>query len=185
MNFCFPPRCLISVQITGTKVFTSLAAIPNSAALDILLLQVGWQAGCARTHPKSCGSPLGNQHIAALTGAAGIPSAFQGDQDKLPVASAPTQQSSRPWQMAQRLGTTAALRTTLPFQQPVIHFEDWLVHDRKIWKSLSRLNFCASIANLLCQESCWVRAVLHCKVPFFGVKLRDYEAEGIIHHYWL
>lgn len=21
--------------------------------------------------------------------------------------------------------------------------------------------------------------------PFFGVKLRDYEAEGIIHHYWL
>lgn len=97
-EFLLPTKVsYLCANIIGTKVFTSLAAIPNSAALDIFLLQVGWQAGCAQTHPKSCGSPLGNQHIAALTGAVGIPSAFQGDQDKLPVASAPTQQSSRPW----------------------------------------------------------------------------------------
>lgn len=96
MDFCFPPRHLISAQIIETEAFTFLAAIPNSAALDIFLLQAGWQPGCAQPHPKLCGSPMGNSHIVAQTGAVGTSPDFQQDQDKLCVASVPTQQSSRP-----------------------------------------------------------------------------------------
>lgn len=96
MNFCFPPRCIISVQVIDTKVFTSLATLPNSAALDIFLLQAVWQAECAQAHPKSWGSPVGYPHLVPQTGAVGTPLAFQQDQDKLPATSVPTQQSSRP-----------------------------------------------------------------------------------------
>lgn len=63
MNFCFPPRGITPVHVTDAKVFTSSAANPNSAPLDILLLQAVWQAGCAQPHPKLCGSPTGNLHL--------------------------------------------------------------------------------------------------------------------------
>lgn len=62
--FVFPLRCITSVHVTDTKVFTSLAAIPNSAALNSFLLQ----AGCAQPHPKLCWSPMGNLHLIWLKG---------------------------------------------------------------------------------------------------------------------
>lgn len=62
----------------------------------MLLVQAGWWTGRAQYHPKACGSPRGNQRIVAQTGAVGIHPAFQLDQDKLPVATVPVQQPSRP-----------------------------------------------------------------------------------------
>lgn len=169
--FYFPPRSLLSVQVRGTKAVTSPVAILKSAALDASV--TGWMVDwTCPIPPQGLWIAHGKSAHSGSNRSCGNPAGFPAGPGQAPCWDCcHTAASKATIKWSRGCGPQLVCRTTPPSWQPAVHFEDSLVHDRKIWKWLSQLNYCAPSANLLCRvgkgESCWIRTVPHCKVLFF------------------